>query len=241
MAAVGIGDSGKDKRRDDNRDPRGSRRNRDYDDYYSSRDAPPQQGRLRGGGGEGGDGIRNSSSSRSSSSSDLGDISSSEEDRIQRKLHGKELLTTGLAGVATIHAAHSVYKSVENRKKRSKLVREGEMSPEKARSLKNKARLQDAAAVGIAALGIKSAVGEWKEMKEQRHEYHEFEHKRALRHERRIRKLEEQAYANGYRQRQSDFALAQAGPQYHDDNPYSPSSVSSPPPPPMGSQQTRYH
>ena len=55
------------------------------------------------------------------------------------------------------------------------------MTPQEARKKKNKARVQDAAAIGIAALGIKGAYSEWKEMKEQRDEAHEFDQNRAER------------------------------------------------------------
>ena len=232
IAAVGLGDGGKDKHRDDQRDHRGSRRDRNYDDDY-----PPQQGRLRGGGGDGGDGINESSSSDD-------DVSSSEDKRTQTKMHRKELFTAGLASVATIHAANNVYKSVNARKKRNKLVKKGEMTEEEARKLKNKARLQDAAAVGIAALGIKGAVSEWKEMKEQREQYHEFEQKRAERHEKRLKKLEDQITYGRYdgKYRNSEPSLHHQcydnGPIYQDDNPYHSSAYL--PPPPMGAPQARY-
>jgi hypothetical protein len=83
-------------------------------------------------------------------------------------MRGKELLTAGLATVATIHAAHGVYSSMEAHERRHKLVQEGEMSPAEARKKQTKAWVQDAAAVGIAALGIKGAFSEWKEMNEHR-------------------------------------------------------------------------
>jgi hypothetical protein len=83
-------------------------------------------------------------------------------------MRGKELLTAGLATVATIHAAHGVYSSMEAHERRHKLVQEGEMSPNEARKKQTKAWVQDAAAVGIAALGIKGAFSEWKEMNEHR-------------------------------------------------------------------------
>ena len=232
IAALGLGEAAKDKRRNDDRDYRRDRRDRDYDDGYGS-----HQGRLRGGGGDGGDGIDVSDSS----SDDL--ISSSEEDRTQKRMRGKEFLTAGLASVATVHAAHSVYKSVDARKKRSKLVKHGEMSPEESRKLKNKARLQDAAAVGIAALGIKGAVSEWKEMKEQREELHEFANKRSERHEKRLQKLEQRVAMNeDYRNSAPSLheqVYMDGGPRYQDGNPYHTGSVL--PPPPMGPQQERYH
>ena len=176
MAAIGIGG-----------DKHGSRRG--YDD-----DSPPRgyQSRPRGGGGEGGDGIRSSPGSESSSDDDE---SSSEEERERKRMGHKQLITAGLASVATIHAAQSVYKSVERRQERKKEVAKGEMSPQEARKRKNKARLQDAAAIGIAALGIKGAYSEWKEMKEQRDEAHEFDLKRAERHARREqRALDQKKY-----------------------------------------------
>ncbi|KAK5719797.1 hypothetical protein LTR17_015168 [Elasticomyces elasticus] len=97
------------------------------------------------------------------------DSSSTTDIENKRKhMKGKELLTAGLATIATIHAAHGVYSSMEAHEKRHRLVAEGEMSPEEARKKQTKAWVQDAAAVGIAALGIKGAFSEWKEMNEQR-------------------------------------------------------------------------
>lgn len=241
MAAVGIGEGAKDKRRDDYRDSRGSRRDRYYDDDYDS-----HRGGIRGGWVEGGDGVKDSDKD-SDSNSDY--VSSSEEDRTQAKMHRKEYLTAGLASVATIHAAHSVYKSVDARKKRNKLVAKGQMSEQESHKLKNKARLQDAAAVGIAALGIKGAVSEWKEMKEQREECHKFEQERAIRHEKRLKRLERRlGYDNDVNSRSSETFLpnneyvsstrSDIGPRYQDDNPYH--SGTGLPPPPVGPRQARY-
>lgn len=106
-------------------------------------------------------GSRDESSSDESSTTDM-------ENR-RKHMRGKELLTAGLATIATIHAAHGVYSSMEAHEKRHRLVAEGEMSPEEARKKQTKAWVQDAAAVGIAALGIKGAFSEWKEMNEQRY------------------------------------------------------------------------
>lgn len=156
------------------------------------------------------------------------------------------VITAGLATVATIHAASSVYSSIEARDKRHKLVAEGEMSPEESRKLKNKARLQDAASVGIAALGIKGAISEWKEMQEQRHECSEFDKKRKERHERRLRKQEERTrltanaqFANsepelGGRNYAANYSPGYGPPggmRYQDDNPYHVGSGAVPPPP----------
>jgi hypothetical protein len=77
--------------------------------------------------------------------------------------------------------------------------------------LKAKAVLQDAASIGIAALGIKGAmsvsytpvqtclcihlltsVKEWKEMREMRHEYKEFEEKKGERHKKRLERQKQQ-------------------------------------------------
>lgn len=185
------------------------------------------------GGGEDRDRKRDSSSD-SESSTDM-------EER-RKKLRGKELLTAGLATVATIHAAHGVYSSMVASENRRKLVGEGEMTPEEARKRKSKNMLQDAAAVGIAALGIKSAYSEWKEMNEQRHSVKELEARRRKRRKARERREKEarqnalngvnaqNGYANQYAY---PVAAVPAYPtSYADANPYS-----AMPPPPMG---TRY-
>ncbi len=127
-------------------------------------------------------------SSSSESSSEV--CSSSEDERRTKKMKGKEYITGALAAVATIHAAHSVYSSMEARDKRHKEVEEGKISAEDARKKKNKARLQDAAAIGIAALGIKSAYSEWQEVQENREELAAVQEERKKNHEKRMRKME---------------------------------------------------
>ena len=228
MAAIGL---------KDDKGGRDDRRGRGYDSGYDDRYSQGGPGRLRGGGGEGGDGVR---SDEGGSGSDSSDISSSEEERRTKKMRGKEWITAGLASVATIHAAHSVYQSVENRKKRHKQVAEGKMSPEEARKKKNKARLQDAASVGIAAIGIKGAVGEWKEMKEKREELREFNHKCQERHQKRLQRSQDGSSYGGsndhYRASESNY-YPDTGPVYQDGNPYHTGGL---PPPPMGPLQARY-
>jgi len=157
----------------------------------------------------------------------------------RKKLRGKEFLTAGLATVATIHAAHGVYSSMVASEKRRKLVSEGEMSPEEARKRKSKNMLQDAAAVGIAALGIKSAYSEWKEMNEQRHNVKELESRRRKRRklrERREKEARMNALGNngqGANPYAYPVAVNQSYPtSYADSNPYG----SSVPPPPMGAR-----
>ena len=103
-------------------------------------------------------------------------------------MKGKEYVTAGLAAVATIHAAHSVYSSMEARDKRHAEVAAGDISPEQARKQRNKARLQDAAAIGIAALGIKGAYSEWQEVQEHRQELAEQNKSRQERHEKRVQR-----------------------------------------------------
>tara|TARA_R110002003_G_scaffold1577_3_gene23235 strand:- start:1123 stop:2895 length:1773 start_codon:yes stop_codon:yes gene_type:complete len=168
--------------------------------------------------------------------------SSTDMEERRKKLRGKELLTAGLATVATIHAAHGVYSSMVASEKRRKLVSEGEMSPEEARKRKSKNMLQDAAAVGIAALGIKSAYSEWKEMNEQRHSVKELEARRRKRRKARERREKEARsnalsgmnQPNGYA---NPFAYPVAAnpsyppTSYADANPYG-----AMPPPPMGAR-----
>ncbi|KAF1982918.1 hypothetical protein K402DRAFT_303614, partial [Aulographum hederae CBS 113979] len=171
-------------------------------------------------------------------------LSSTDLENQRKKTRGKELLTAGLAAVATIHAAHGVYSSMKASESRHKLVVEGEMSPEEARKRKSKNMLQDAAAVGIAALGIKSAFGEWKEMNEQRHSVKELEEKRRKRRKLRERREREMRQGGGFQQQGQSFpqgAMANPyaypappggaiAPAYADGNPYS----NNIPPPPMG-------
>jgi hypothetical protein len=156
----------------------------------------------------------------------------------RKKLRGKELLTAGLATVATIHAAHGVYSSMVASENRRKLVAEGEMSAEEARKRKSKNMLQDAAAVGIAALGIKSAFSEWKEMNEQRHSVKELEQRRRKRRKARERREKEArqnalgggGMANPYAYPVPVASNSYGGPTYADANPYG-----ALPPPPVGS------
>ena len=118
---------------------------------------------AQAGGDKKGDGEKGDGDSESSSTSAI--------EAKRKHMRGKELLTAGLATVATIHAVHGVYSSMESHEKRHKMVAEGEMTPEEARKKQTKAWVQDAAAVGIAALGIKGAFSEWKEMNEHRYIY----------------------------------------------------------------------
>lgn len=77
---------------------------------------------------------------------------------------------------------------MEARDKRHAEVAKGEMSPEEAQRLRRKAQLQDVAAVGIAALGIKGAYSEWQEVQESRKEVLEMKAEQAKRHEKREKK-----------------------------------------------------
>lgn len=114
-------------------------------------------------------------------------------------MKGKEYLTAGLAAVATIHAAHGVYASIEARDKRREDVARGEITTEEARKKKNKARLHDAAAIGIAALGIKGAYSEWQEVQEHRHQLTEQQEKYKKHHEIRMKKRNKHGDGGGNR------------------------------------------
>ncbi|KAL1853034.1 hypothetical protein Plec18170_005616 [Paecilomyces lecythidis] len=199
---------------DDYRSRRGGDRNREVgrlcaptDTSISTRTGGPGK-KGRGSNGVGGG---SSSNSSSDSDSDLGD--SSDEKRQRKKMRRNELVTAGLATVATIHAAHNVVKSLEKRKKRQELLREGEISPEEARKRKQKAILGDAASIGLAALGIKGAISEWKEAKEKREEAHKFMHEC----EERQRKRE----MRRTRSHSSSYPSRRHGSEYSDANPYS--------------------
>jgi hypothetical protein len=179
------------------------------------------------------------------SDSDLG--SSSEDEKERKKSRRKGVFTAGLATVATIHAAHSIYQAKEKRDANRKLLAEGDISPEEAKKRKNKMRLQEAAAIGIAGLGLKGAYSEWKETKEAKHELRESEEKskrHAEKREARRRKYEEENqlhYGGQYTSSMPDLRMAGQGfappplgksysaAHYYDDNPYA--SFNAPPMP----------
>ncbi|KAI1845634.1 hypothetical protein JX265_005324 [Neoarthrinium moseri] len=242
LAKIGLG-SGPDEKDDydDSRSARGGRRRGHspddrYDDDYTSR------GYMRGGRGDdhydddrSARGGRRRSTSRqrggrsgSVSSSDLGD--SDEDEKRAKKMRGKQILTTGLATVATIHAAHNVYSSMEKRNARHRAVKEGRLDPMEAKKLKSKAILQDAASVGIAAMGIKGAISELKEAREQNHQVKEWREEKSRRHERRMERLQ-RANDDHYGRSRADNWSSSApprerryyddGPRYADGNPYS--------------------
>lgn len=186
---------------DDVRDDGRYRRNRGpsgSDSYDSEGSVPPrnrvrprsENGRRRGG--------------NSSTSSDTSSIGSSTDEQKQcRKMRRKKWITAALASVATIHAASKVYSSIENHDKRIIQVEKGELSPDEARKKQRSARWQDAAAIGIAALGIKGAISEWKEVKEEHGEHLEMikkqeeHHKKRLERARRMKAREETGYYKG--------------------------------------------
>ncbi|KAK0612947.1 hypothetical protein B0T17DRAFT_610387 [Bombardia bombarda] len=221
LANLGLGNGMEDDR--EYRD-----RKRDQDDHDDSPRASRRQRSDRGSTAA----KRRDSSRGSVSSSDLGD--SDEDEKRAKKMRGKQIITTGLAAVATIHAAHSVYESVEKRKVRQRAVKEGLLSPEEAKKLKRKALLQDAASIGIAALGIKGAISELKEAREIAHEMHEWKEKKEERHQRRLERLrrpKESGGSDDYRNRRSRAnswsppapspKWCEGGPRYSDGNPYS--------------------
>jgi len=112
-----------------------------------------------------------------------------DEERHERnKLRRRELITGGLATVATIHAAHSIMKNIENQKKRHEAVKEGEISEGQERHMQMKANLKNVASIGLAVVGIKGAIDEWKEVQEQRKEHKEFREKCKERHEKRLQR-----------------------------------------------------
>lgn len=103
------------------------------------------------------------------SDTDLGSSSDDEKDKM--KSRKRAMISGGLATVATIHAGNSVYQSMEKRQRRKKALKDGTIDQEQAKKNKNKDRMQDVASIGLAALGIKGAYSEWKEMKEEQDEF----------------------------------------------------------------------
>lgn len=248
LANIGLGSDPDDRdrdRRDEYYDDRGSRRglSRKYSDDYDYDDR--SYGR---GGRDAYDDDRSSYTSRrrdrsrrrggkseAGSDSDLGD--SDDDEKRARKMRGKQMITTGLAAVATIHAAHGVYQSMEKRNARQKAVREGRLSPQEAKKLKSKAILQDAASVGIAALGIKGAWSELKEAKDMTHECKQFQQEKALRHQKRVERQRRLRGEDSRRSRVDDWYTSSSprgdrydyGPVFIDSNPYSAGTLPAPP------------
>jgi hypothetical protein len=146
-------------------------------------------------------------------------LENSDDAKERKKLRRAAMVTTGLAAVATIHAAHSVHQGVEKRKKRHKAVEEGKMSPEEARKLRMKANLSDAASVGIAALGVRGAYSEWKEAKEKFHEHDCFKNKCAERHNKRLQRNQKRSQSHGP-SRSSQSNGSPDDYHYYDENPY---------------------
>lgn len=200
MAALGLGEEGEERGRDrgDRDDRYGGRRHRReprYDEYsdsdadsdYDSRDTRHGRGSREVGSSHLASNGRNPTPHAPTSAprgengtprpsecdSDLGD--SSDEQRKRKKMKRDMLLTSGLATVATVHAAHGLYNGVQKRKKRMKQLEEGEITPEEARKARIKANTMDAVSVGLAALGVKGAYMEWKEVDEKRKETKHFQ------------------------------------------------------------------
>ena len=226
MAKLGLGNPKEhDPKYAEGSDRRRRRYSSDDDDYYRSR--------PRGGGAEE---QQIQKHKNHSDSDDTDSYSSENEVKKQRKIRNKAMLTGGLATVATIHAIANVHGSMEKGKERHKKVAEGKMSVEEARKKKSKALLQDAASVGIAAIGIKSAASEWKELKEKREEYNNsikrLEEKREHRRQKLLRsKSASQSDGDLHSRYEEDVYY------YRDDNPYNTGVMS---PPPMGGHRSGY-
>ncbi|KAJ6782040.1 hypothetical protein PWT90_08984 [Aphanocladium album] len=196
LAKLGIGSAGAaaaddHRRRDqDDFDDGYRHRSRRYSDEYDDRDGrdrrddreydrAPRGGRDR----SRSQSRRGGRRSDYGSDTDLGD--SDDDERRAKKMKGKQIITSALAGVATIHAAHEVFENLEKRKARKKAVKDGQLSKVDAQKMKTKAIIKDATAVGIAAMGIKGAIGNVKEAKELSHECKNFQLEKARRHEKR--------------------------------------------------------
>ena len=146
-----------------------------------------------------------------SDSASLG--SSSEDEKRMKKMKGEQLLTAGLATVATIHAADKVYETYKKHQARKKAVQLGGMTEAEAKKLETKALLEDSVSIGLAALSIKGVVSvsfyptdpttkiylltpwkKWESMRDMRHEYRKFEGKKGERHKKRMERQRQLQY-----------------------------------------------
>jgi hypothetical protein len=140
---------------------------------------------------------------------------------------------------------------MEKREARRKALKEGDITQTQAKREKNKARLQDAASVGIAALGIKGAYSEWQEMREHNSSMKE-EKEKAARHKekrdarrRKAAMLEAEQYKNNsyqgsmpnlvYPDEYNEGRSHTPPAHYNDDNPFT-----AYPPPPGAAYPSQY-
>jgi hypothetical protein len=226
-------------------DAQGDMRRLYHDDDDCSRNGRPREGGSRevryqvvAGGAVTAQPGKNGNSHSASNSSRNSDLpSSSDEERQLKKMRRKELLTGVLATATTIHAAHIVYKNRKRRQERKKALAEGEISPEEAKKERNHARVKDAAFMGIAALGIKSAVTEWKEMKLRKIEIREFRERQQKNHNRRLKKeqgLKNHSDSGSYGGSEPNLnSRYYSGSKNYDGNPYSVGALSPPLPGPL--------
>ncbi|MCJ1445558.1 MAG: hypothetical protein MMC23_006063 [Stictis urceolatum] len=202
------------------RDSGRSRRDDDYyyDSYESEASIPPVNRRrgnssqgdsqsrpttqnggvvsTRGGGRSRNDSSSHSSSSTSSSSEDLG--SSTDDEKQEKKIRRGELITGGLAAVASVHAAGTVWGSMEARDAREEAVANGTLTKEEAKRERRKNQFQDVAALGLAALAIKGAYGKWKGTAAQHKNKKEHRQKKEERHAKRVEKgVDRESRRNG--------------------------------------------
>jgi len=120
-------------------------------------------------------------------------LENTEEERTSKKLRKRELVTTGFATLATVHAGHNIARSLRKRKERNKQLREGEISLKEAHKERVKNNVKDVASLGIATLTIKNAIEEWNEAAKHRQETSSFKresrYRAQKRAERRARSL----------------------------------------------------
>lgn len=169
-------------------------------------------------------GPRHTGDPQTDSDSDLG--GSSDDEMLRKKGRKRLLLSGGLATIATIHAGHSVYQSIEKRGARHRALKEGIISQEEAKKHKSRDRLQDAASIGLAALGIKGAYSEWKEVKESKEE-HDQEREKNERHrwKRENRRRKASMVGQGI---YGESGYSNSAPNLH--NPFGREGLMSPPP-----------
>ena len=101
---------------------------------------------------------------------DEGRFDSDAKNEKRKKMHNKTLLYTGLASVTTIAAANNIYQSTKASLARRQHLEQGEMCAAETKNMRNKAIMLDLFNVGVAAIGINSAINGWKTLERLRHE-----------------------------------------------------------------------
>jgi len=118
------------------------------------------------------------------------DGNSTDDEKRLKKMRGKQLLSTGLATVAIIHAAHSIYEARERRNARRRLIENldisGGINGEDLRKMESEFLEQDRDLDVEISYNMKKAKSKWEELNELSQELREWKDRMQERRGRRV-------------------------------------------------------